>query len=68
MMLLDYFGVFSQISRKMDEISKIWAILRVLRHGVGIPMQQRKSTPRRGMSTPLLGRVGGWSSLRYAVA
>ena len=37
MMFLDYFGVCVWIYRKMDEISKIWAISGVLRRGVGIP-------------------------------
>ena len=49
-MLLDYFGVFCWISGKMDKISKIWEISRVLRHDLGIPTQQHRSTPRRGMS------------------
>ena len=48
MMLLDYFGVFDCIYEKMDEISKIWAILGVLRRGVEIPTQQCRSTLRRG--------------------
>ena len=48
MMLLDYFGVFGWISRKMDKMSKIWAISRVLRCGVGIP---RSSVgPRQGVA------------------
>ena len=37
MMFLDYFWVCVWISRKMDEISKIWAISGVLRRSVGIP-------------------------------
>ena len=45
---------FGWISGKRDEISKFG----VLRHDVD-PTQQRKSTPRRGMSTPRHGREGG---------
>ena len=37
MILFYYFGVFGSISTKMDEISKIWAMSRVLCRGVGTP-------------------------------
>ena len=54
MMLLDYFGVFSWISGKMDEISKSRKFRGPTpRHRD--PTQQRRSTPRRGMSTPRRG-------------
>ena len=51
---------------KMEEISKIWAISGVLRRDIGIPKQQRRSTPRRGMSTLQHGREKAWASLGYA--
>ena len=53
---------------KMEEISKIWAISGVLRRGIGIPKKQRRSTPRRGMSTLQCGREKAWASLGYAAA
>ena len=46
MMLLDYFGFFCWISRKMDKISKpgqFWGPTSRRRD----PTQQRRSTPRR---------------------
>ena len=58
MMLLDYFGVFGWISGKMDEINKF-----VKFRGPMLwrrdPMQQRKFTPRHGMSRPRRDREGG---------
>ena len=50
MMLLDYFGVFSWISRKKDKINKIWANFGVLRHDVGIP--RNNVGPHQGLAYP----------------
>ena len=50
MMLLDYFWVFSWIPGKRDEINKSGQF-RGPTSRRRDPMQQRKSTPRRGMST-----------------
>ena len=58
MMLLDYFGVFGWISRKMDEINKIGQF-RGPSPRRRDPTQQRKSMPRRGMSTSWHGQEGG---------
>ena len=55
MMLLDYFRVFGWIYGKRDEINQIWAISRVLRHGVGIP--------RSGVA-----EREAWTSLGYTEA
>ena len=49
MMFVNYFGVFSWISRKMDKISKNLGNFGVLCRGIGIPTQQRRSTPLCGM-------------------
>ena len=57
MMLLDYFGVFGCIFGKMDEISKIWAVSRVIRRGVGIPCNS--VGPRRGVAERGLGEASG---------
>ena len=51
MMLVDYFRVFSWISGKKGQNKKNLGNYRVLRRGVGIPTQQRRFTPRHGMST-----------------
>ena len=54
----DYFGVFSWISGKMDEFSKSRKFRGpTLRRKD--PTQQRRSMPRRGMSTPLRDQEGG---------
>ena len=49
MMLFDYFGVFSWISGKMDEISKSRKFRGPMPRRRN-PTQQRRSTPRGGMS------------------
>ena len=54
MMLVDYFGVFSWISGKMDKISKS-GHFRGPTARRRDPTQQRRSTPRRGMSTSWRG-------------
>ena len=54
MMLLDYFGVFGWISRKMDEINKSG--------------QFRGSTPWHRGPTQLRGREEAWRGLWYAEA
>ena len=64
MMLLDYFGVFSWIYGKMDEINKIWVISRVLRRGIGIPRNcvgpcQDVACPCQGMAERGLGQASG---------
>ena len=48
----------------MDEISKIWAISRVLRRGIGIPRSsvdplQGLACPRRGVAKRGLGKASG---------
>ena len=58
MMLLDYFGVFSWIYGIRDEISKSVQFQGPTPWRKD-PTQQRKSTPRRGMSTPRCCREGG---------
>ena len=66
MMLLDYFWVFGCIYAKRDEISKIWAMSRVLSCGVGIP---RSSVgPRQGVACPhcSVAKKEDLASLKYA--
>ena len=60
MMLLDYYGVFSWISGKIDKINKIWAISGELRCGVGIPhssvgQRQGVACPRHDVAERGLG-------------
>ena len=62
-MLLDYFEVFGWISGKMDEIRKSGQFQGPT-PWLRDPTQQRKSTPRRGMSTPWRGREGGLDKLQ----
>ena len=57
-MLLDYFGVFGWISRNRDKISK-FGQFRGPTPRRRDPTQQRKSTPRCGMSTPRRVQEGG---------
>ena len=54
MMLVDYFGVFSWISGKRDEISKSGYFQGPTPQRRD-PTQQRKSTQGHGMSTPRCG-------------
>ena len=68
MMLVDYFGVFSWISRKRDKISKNLGNFGVLRHGVGIP--RNSIGPHQGVACPCRGvaESGVSDSLGYVEA
>ena len=55
-MFLDYFGGFGlDFWKKKGRNHQNLGNIGVLRRGVGIPMQQRRPTPRRGTSTPWRG-------------
>ena len=58
MMLLDHLGFFCWIFGKRDEISKSGQFQGSTPQCRN-PTKQRKSTPRRGMSTPRHDREGG---------
>ena len=64
MMLLVYFGVFGWISRKTDEMSKIWASLGVLRSGVvtlhsNVGPHQGVACSLQGVAEMRLGQAPG---------
>ena len=65
MMLLDYFGFLVGFLEKWTKSANL-VNFRGPTPWHRDPTQQRKSTPRRGMSTPWRDREGGWTSLGYA--